>query len=308
MHGPLSEIGLIEVLQLLERGRRSGLLRVIGGDPEHTCQLHLAAGAIVALEPDAGDAAVRAALLARHLISDAEADDDPAVLDRHAAIEMRRQLATQALAAMLHWRSGRFDFQAGDGEPGPLSVSPDALVFHLVASETRRIDLAVPTAEFHAVPAFTDSETLAAGDPPSLSPLDWRLLDLVDGSRDVAALAAALGEPLEDVAECVQSLQAAAILDLSRPAPEPLVVARAAIEAGRYEEAARLLHARLAEHPDDVEAWRALGLAEVGAGRFERAIDAWQSWRASDPERAGDAAALMQAARTMVEALRDSRD
>jgi tetratricopeptide (TPR) repeat protein len=308
MHGPLSEIGLIEVLQLLERGQRSGLLRVTGGEPERTCLVHLCGGVIVALEPDAGDAATRAALLARYLVSDAEAGDDPGVLGRRPAIEMRLQLASQSLAAMLHWRSGRFDFNAGDVVPGPLSLSPDALVFHLVATETRRLELSGPTAEFRAVPDFTDSETLAAGDPPPLTPRDWRLLDVVDGRRDVASLALMLDEPLEDVAASIQSLQAAAILDLRRPAPDATALARAALDAGRYDEAARLLRARLDERPDDVEAWRTLGLAEVGAGRFECAIEAWQSWRASDPEHAGDAAALMQAARTMVEALRDSRD
>jgi hypothetical protein len=308
MHGPLSEIGLIEVLQLLERGRRSGLLRVTGGEPERTCCLRLGGGVIVAVEPDAGDAVTRSALVARYLMSDAEARGEPDALERPTAIELRGQLASQSLAALLHWRNGRFDFEARDAAHGPLSISPDALVFHLVASETRRVELAAPTADFRAVPDFTASEILAAGDPPALTPRDWRLLDLVDGTRDVAALAAALDEPVEDVAACIQSLRAAAILDLSRPSPAPAVVARAAIEAGRYEEAARVLHARLSEHPGDGEAWRALGLAEVGAGRFERAIEAWQSWRASDPEHAGDAAALMQAARTMLEALRDSRD
>lgn len=308
MHGPLSEIGLIEVLQLLERGRRSGLLRITGGEPERNCLLHLRAGVIVALEPDAGDAATRAALLARYLISDAEAGDDPGVLARQPAIEMRTQLASQSLAAMLHWRSGRFDFSAGEVAAGPLSLSPDALVFHLVATETRRVELSAPTADFRAVPDFTASETLAAGDPPLLTPRDWRLLDVVDGRRDIASLAIALDEPLEDIAASIQSLQAAAILDLRRPVPDATAVARTALDAGRYDDAARLLRARLDEDPDDGAAWRALGLAEVGAGRFERAIEAWQSWRASDPEHAGDAAALMQAARTMVEALRDSRD
>ncbi|MGH7593818.1 MAG: DUF4388 domain-containing protein [Gemmatimonadales bacterium] len=308
MHGPLSEIGLIEVLQLLERGRRSGLLSVTGGDPERRCIVQLSSGVIVALEPDAGDAATRAALLSRHLVSSAEAAGDPGLLDRPLAIEMRSQLASQLLAAMLHWRSGRFDFEAGGVDSGPLSMSPDSLVFALVLSETRRVELAATTAEFRAVPTFGATERIAAGDPPSLTPRDWRVLDLVDGTRDIAALATALDEPLEEVAACVQSLQAAAILDLSQPDPEPLLVARAAIEAGRYEEAVRLLRARLEEDPAAAAAWRALGLAEVGAGRFERAIDAWQSWRASDPEHAGDAAALMQAARTMVEALRDSRD
>ena len=96
------------------------------------------------------------------------------------------------------------------------------------------------------MPDFAASESLAAGDPPALTPRDWRLLDQVDGRRDVAALAAVLDEPLEDVAASVQSLQAAAILELRRPAPDAGAVARAAIEAGRYEEAARLLRARLA--------------------------------------------------------------
>jgi tetratricopeptide (TPR) repeat protein len=308
MHGPLSEIGLIEVLQLLERGRRSGVLRITGAEAERGCRLCLADGVIVALEPDAGDAATRAALLARHLISDAEAAGEPGMLDRPLAVEMRAQLALQSLAAMLHWRRGRFDFEASSVDGGPLSLSPDALAFHLVASETRRVDLAAPTAGFRAVPDFAASDVLASGDPPLLTPRDWRVLDLIDGIRDIATLASELDEPLEDVAACIQSLHAAAILELSQPTPEPAVGPRAAIDGGRYVEAARLLHARLAEHPDDGEAWRALGLAEVGAGRFERAIDAWQNWRASDPERAGDAAALMQAARTMVEALREPRD
>ena len=308
MHGPLSEIGLIEVLQLLERGRRSGMLRVSGGDPERTCELHLAGGVIVALEPDAGDAATTAALLARHLISDAEAAGDPEMLRRPPAPEMRTQLAVQTLATMMHWQSGRFDFESHALAGGPLSLSPDALVFHLVASESRRVELAGPTAEFRGIPAFADCERIEAGPAPAFAPLDWRVLDLIDGTRDVLTLARELDEPLEDVAACVQGLQAAAILDLRSPSPQPAVVARAAIDAGRYEEAVGVLRSHLAEHPDDSAGWRALGLAEVGAGRFDRAIEAWQSWRTGDPEHAGDAAALMQAARTMVEALRESRD
>ena len=308
MHGPLSEIGLVEVLQLLERGRQSGILRISGASAGDACRLRISNGVIVALEPAADDAATLRALAARHLITAAEAADDPGVLLRPRAQQMREQLAAQALAAMLHWQQGRFDFGTAAPEPGPLSLSPDTLVFALVASETRRVDLAPLLQDFHAVPDFTPLDVLGAGEVPALTPLDWRLLDQVDGVRDVAALAVALDEPIEDVGGSIQALQAALILELRRPVADAGLVARTAIESGRYEEAAALLRARVVEHPEDTDAWRALGLAEVGAGRFERAIDAWQSWRASDPDRAGDAVALMQAARTMVEALRDARD
>jgi hypothetical protein len=60
--------------------------------------------------------------------------------------------------------------------------------------------------------------------------------------------------------------------------------------------------------PRDAEAWRILGLAEVGAGRFEQAIAAWQAWQQAAPDRRADADALIAAARTMMEALQATRD
>src|SRR5450755_1648154 len=122
MHGPLSEIGLIEVLQLLERGGRSGVLRITGVNPADSCRLGIAGGQIVALEPAADDTATRHALSARHLITEAEAADDPGVLLRPEAREMREQLAAQALATMLHWHQGRFDFATAAPEPGAMAL------------------------------------------------------------------------------------------------------------------------------------------------------------------------------------------
>jgi len=277
MHGRLSEIGLIEVLQLLERGRRSGVLKVASVNAIVPVEVHIAEGCIVAVEPAAGDDATRSALVARHLVAGADSDDT-AVLARPAAVRLRAQLAAQALETMIYWRQGRFDFVAGPAPEGPLSLAPDALVFDLVGREGRRADLSATLEEFRVVPDFTPDELLGAGPLPNLSADDWRLLDRVDGVRDIQALAAVLDDPVEDVATRIQALEGALILELHAPRTE------------------------------DGEAWRVRGLAEIEAGRFEAAIDAWQHWRDNDPDRAGDAAALIQAARTMVEALRDARD
>jgi Flp pilus assembly protein TadD len=162
--------------------------------------------------------------------------------------------------------------------------------------------------EWHAVPVFLAPELVAAGGPLSLTALDWRILDVVDGSRDVAAIGATLDEPLEEVGARIRELVAGAILQLHAPTADGTAAARQAIEAGRYEEAAERLRSRLTSAPHDAEAWRTLGLAEVGAGRFESAVEAWGSWRRVAPERATEADALIVAARTMMEALQDHRE
>ncbi len=310
MHGPLNEIGLVEVLQLLERGSRSGVLRVVGPDPAAMRTLHLSHGRVVALEPDAGDLAIDAALESRHL-----ATTDPSAPELGASQvpdsireALRGRLAVRALDAMLHWSRGRFDFEEQPVHGGPLDLATDSLVLQVVDAESRRVELAAEFDGFQLLPSFGPADAIASGGPLSLSTTDWRVLDVVNGSRSIAAIAAALAEPIEDVAERVRALVAAAILEL-RAAPRNVTLeARSAIEAGRYEQAVELLSSWVSVAPSDGEAWHALGLAEVGAGRFDRAIEAWEAWGAAAPARAGDATALQQAARTMLEALRERRE
>jgi hypothetical protein len=307
MHGPLNEIGLIEVLQLLERGRRSGILRVVGPDASVPRTLRLRDGLVVAVEPDAADQAVARTLVRRQLLPPGE--DDPRLLDPAEREAARRHLARRALGTVLHWNRGRFDFNEGPVVAGPLAWSADALVMALVEDESRRVELGEALDGWHAVPEFVAAEALAGGPRVMLEPIDWRILDAVDGQRDVAAVAALLDEPLEEVGERVRSLLAATILQL-RPASTapPSVTHRDAVEAERHDGALSAMRARTRRTPEDPEAWRHLGLAEVGAGHFARAIEAWSAWQRAAPECADEAAALILAARTMMEALRESHD
>lgn len=301
MHGPLSEIGLVEVLQLLERGRRSGRLHVVGADPTAPRTIVLHRGDITSLHPDADDEAVHVLMRRRQL----RTADDPALPAARLAAA-REELARRAIARMLSWSRGRFDFEEGDTAPGPLALSIDQLLLGFVESESLRADLAARLGEFRLVPVFGDGGT--GGPDGGWQVLDWRVLDAVDGVRDIASLAAALDEPLEAVGARVEALQRAAILDLLPAPPDTRIEARAAIEAGRYDEAIARLQARVRSVPSDAEAWRTLGLAEVGAGRFDRAMAAWDGWRQAAPERQAEAVALIEAARTMLEAMHDTRE
>jgi transcription elongation GreA/GreB family factor len=306
MHGPLSEIGLIEVLQLLERGGRSGVLRLVGPDASAPRTVHIAGGRVVALEPDADDQAVTRALIARAEVASGQGEETTVSPAHREAL--RQELAWRALSAMVPWDRGRFDFQPSDPGTGPLDVSVESLVLALVDAEARRAELAEVLDQWQMIPACLPPDVVEQGAPITLDPLDWRIIDAVDGQRDVAGLAAHLGEPLEAVGEHVRTLVAATILQLysapESPAREP---DRLAVSTS-YDDAVERLRAQLRRAPGDGEAWRTLGLAEVGAGRFDRAVAAWQSWQEAVPSQAADATALIRAAHLMMEALRDTRE
>jgi hypothetical protein len=305
VHGPLHEISLIEVLQLLERGRRSGVVRVVGPDDGAPRTISLHRGLITAVEPDANDAAVQQALRRRFLIG---ADDPVGEVSLSVREELRGRLARNAVEMMMRWNRGRFDFAEGDTAAGPLSWSADALVMALIGDESIRVELASQLSDWHAVPRFAPAGVIAAGGALSLTAVDWRILDAVDGLRDIAAIAATLDEPLEMVGMHVTELARAAILQIDSPPENATLEAHQALEAGEYDAAAGRLRGRVERAPHDAEAWRALGLAEVGAGRFEAAIEAWTVWRQAAPERAAEADSLIQAARTMMEALLEHRE
>ncbi len=260
MHGPLDEIGLIEVLQLLERGGRSGILRVSGPDSAMPRTMQIHQGRVVALDPDAGEAALSRALVRRHLVL--PDDRDGSTVDPATREGVRQRLAQRALGTMLHWTRGRFDFSEGRTAPGPLDWSADALVLTLVEDESRRVALAEALDDWHAVPEFEAASVVAEGDRVALDPLDWRILDAADGSRDVGAIAALLEEPLEDVGDRIRALQAAAILQL-RPAGHGSKPP--SIEApgqGPHDEAVRRLRERVAQGSR-----RRRGMACPGTGR-----------------------------------------
>ncbi len=303
MQGPLQEIGLAEVLQLLARGRRHGLLRVVGADPSRPRLILVHDGVVAAIDPDAEDAAVIRALAARFL-QDPHGGEPPTVAVREG---MRQILARRSLLEMLTWQRGEFVFEESAPIPGPLHLPIDTLLRTLVDAEHRRDDLeAVLPAR--SVPDFPADSAVSPTTLPPLDPFDWRLLDAVDGVRTVTLIAERLDESIDEVQARILALVRAAILEI-RSAPVAVdVAARAAVESGRYDDAVARLRDRVTSVPEDDEAWRLLGLAEVGAGRFDQAVAAWRSWQAVGGPRAAEATTLIQAARTMLEALRDHRD
>jgi hypothetical protein len=306
MHGPLSEIGLIEVLQLLERGNRNGVLRVIGPDRSSPRTLQIHNGQLVGISPDADDGAIDRSMVRQQMVDPAAESDQLRVAPLRE--EVREELARRSLDMMVHWENGRFDFDECTTVPGAIAWTSQRHVHSLVSTEIRRAELAESLDDWHAIAVFTDPEVIATGEQLVLDSLDWRILDVVDGSRDVAGVAALLDESLEVVGERIQRLVASAIFQLEKSTDTAEVPVEFASEAGRYDDAVAELRSRVSSQPNDADAWRSLGLAEIGVGRFDRAVEAWSAWQEAEPSSSEDAAVLIKAATTMMEALSETRD
>ncbi len=302
MHGPLNEIGLVEVLQLLERGKRSGRLMVIGGQHDEHRTITIGGGRIVDLMP-LTEADLLLHLAIRALVPAGTVRAAPELLET-----ARQELATSMLIEMLTWSTGRFDFTAGKVDCGPLDVAPAALMMQLVAGESARTEMAEAVAGYAAVPRFASPREIAGGAPLVLDNLDWRIIDRVDGRRDIAGLAQDIREPAETVARAALRLAAAAIIHLDTPTGDPIALARAALDQGEVAAAIGILAERVAAAPQDGEAWRWLGFAEVRMGRIDRASAAWQAWVNTSPVHHFEAAPLLAAAETMMAALRGAVD
>jgi hypothetical protein len=170
LEGSLRELALADVLQLLELGRRTGVLRV---DDE-----------------------------ARGLSGDVALADGAVTGARLGARAATRDADLQAIVcALLEARVGRFAF-APALEPSDAAARTPVRrmrVEAILVEAARRADewarLAGSVPHPAAVPALADP---GGAESLTLDARQWALLAEVDGARDVVALAAALGrDPLE---------------------------------------------------------------------------------------------------------------
>ncbi|MFN9203479.1 MAG: DUF4388 domain-containing protein [Gemmatimonas sp.] len=202
IEGRLRDLSLIEVLQLLALGRKTGTLHCHAPLQGRYGRLVFDQGAIL-------DAAVTASPdVASGPCPNRRAGDTKAVED--------------AVLDVLLWRDGTFRFAAGEPTAPTtgvrLAVDPILMEGALRAEGWRRIEARVPHAR--VIPTFVDIEPQQL---PllRLTPPQWEILTRVDGQRDLMALAEAMQRELTEVAELVHDLIGAGLLTLREAQAPP---------------------------------------------------------------------------------------
>lgn len=346
LEGPLKELHIQDVFQLLDLGRKSGVLRVTSELRQTGGTVSFDRGGVVAAALGRDPQPIGARLVRMGRISSEELERARAlqesgdqrrlgdILVASGAIsrrELDRQLKAQieeAIFELLGWSEGYFRFEEGAAceavVEAPVRIPTEALLMEAARrmDEWSRIEAKVP--HLRVVPRLPPADNSAAG-RLDLVPFEWEVLAAIDGQRDLHALAALLGRTEFDVARTVYALSAAGVIVLDgAPAGSsgengsdpiaPLGPARQALAAGEYEKAANALQEVLRSDPLMPEARRLFGVCQMALGRFRSAAETWSGWARlgtrtpSEEALAPAVERLRKAAETLAEELESYRD
>jgi Domain of unknown function (DUF4388)/Tetratricopeptide repeat len=347
LEGPLKDLHIQDVFQLLDLGRKSGVLRVTSELRQTAGTVCFDRGGVVAAAVGSDPQPLGARLVRIGKITAADLDrarsmqtggDERRLGDILVALgavsrrELDRQLKAQieeAVFELLRWSEGYFRFEEGApchaAVESPVRFPTEALLMEAA----RRIDewsrIGSRVSHLRLVPRLPLPEEQTS-DPLDLVPFEWEVLAAVDGTRDLHSLAEMLGRSEFEVARTVYGLTTAGIVVLDDPARpgqevEPgrdlaglLVPAREALANGEYGLAAGALEEVLRADPLMPEARRLLGLCYAGVGRFTEALDLWASWNRLGDRTPGEeaespaVARLRQSVETIVKELERYRD
>ena len=308
IEGPLRELGIHDVFQLLDLSRKTGVLRVTSELRHNAGTVSFEGGTIIFAEIRSNPHPLGALLLRTGKITDADLERGRDMQQRQGdkrrlgeilvslgAItprELERQVRFQieeVVFEMMSWREGYFSFTEG-----PLSDVPtDAMVRipteALLMEGARRIDewsrIESRIPHLGVVPALAPPREGDAGDLDLLPP-EWEMLAAIDGQRDVRAIAAALGRSDFEVAKTLFGLESAGVIVLADPgttkrerttlaADLAELVARAedALARRDLEEARGVAEQAAGVHPHDPDVHLLLGRIALAAGRGSDAVE-----------------------------------
>ena len=315
IEGPLRELGIHDVFQLLDLSRKTGALRVTSDLRDDEGVVLFDGGRVIHASVRSHPTSIERILRHAGKVSDADLAMAAALeplpgeglgdrLVRAGTVtqrELERQLRLaieSVVFELLSWQEGFFSFE----ERAVAEVSLDARIRisteSLLMEGARRIDewsrIADKVPHLGVVPMLAPVEDDRAS-VLDLLPHEWEVLMMIDASRDLRAIAAALGRSEFEVAKIAYGLVSTGVVELvhgqpARPSAEAalgaepaLERARSALDGRRPEEALSNARAALAADPASTEARLLAARALNRLARYGDAVDELRRAVQSDP-------------------------
>ena len=313
IEGPLRELGLHDVFQLLDLSRKTGVLRITSQLRNNDGTVWFDRGAIVYAEIRSnphrlGDVLIRAGKIAEGDVQRARAQQEReggegqrrrlgrilvemgAVTERELARQVEFHIE-ESVFELMSWREGLFSFSEGDLAGLPSDVAMRVPVEKLLMEGARRIDewsrIEAHLPHLNVVPLLSDPGASDGMSHLHLLPDEWLVLAQVDGVRDVRGVASSLARPEFEVAKTLFGLVSTGIIAVSDPAPAAVVrasasgddvgallaAAEARLEVGDLEPAKAAAQAAISLRPHEARAHLLLGRAHLAEGHWTEAVD-----------------------------------
>ncbi len=328
IQGPLRELGIHDVFQLLDLSRKTGRLRVSSALRDNEGTVYFRGGRVVSATIRSNPHPLGAVLLRAGRITEqelaqareaqqaspsplrlGEALVDQGIISRRDLERFIRRQVETVIFELLSWQEGFFSFvetdDGTDAAEGLTSIPTESLLMEGARrlDEWTQIQQRVP--HLGVVPVLAEIGEAQPAPVLDLLPNEWEVLAIIDGVRDVRTLASTLGRSEFEVAKVVFGLLTTGVLTIAatdgnaaaaavRDFETAIMDARDALVAERLDEALTAAASAVATEPESAEA-RTL-LARV-LFRMGREAEADEELRLALETDALNAVALMEAAR-----------
>ncbi|SOD04150.1 Tetratricopeptide repeat-containing protein [bacterium JGI 053] len=315
IEGPLRELALSDVFQLLDLSRKTGVLTITHESRHRPAVVRFDRGAVTGAElgevqERIGHLLLRAGKLTERHVEQARRAQESSpgrplgeILVEAgyvSADDVRRQLRFQieeAIYALIQWKDGYFRFEESAAAHGGGGVSVRVPTESLLMEAARRVDewstLEPKVPHMGVIPALVQDS--AESPTLDLHPSEWEVLAEIDGVRTLKEIATGLGRSEFTVAKIVYGLVTTGVVEIleeraeeaaapmERPLRDALGEAKLAISDGHADRARRILDDLSRGHPDRPEVWLALAQAQRRLGRWSDAVVALARASALDP-------------------------
>ena len=315
IEGPLRELGIHDVFQLLDLSRKTGALRVTSELRNDEGNVLFDGGKVIHASIGSNPTSIERILRQAGKIGDADMaaaaaipDDGHGLGDRlvMARVITQRELERQLRMAienvvfeLMSWREGFFSFEERVVANVPVDARIRISTESLLMEGARRIDEWSRIAD--KVPSLSVVPTLAPveGDRASvldLLPHEWEVLMMIDGERDLRRIAGTLGGSEFDIAKIAYGLLTTGVVTLrnsDRPSQRSrkaisdadlaMANAREALAGRRTEEALTQARLVLATGADSTEARLIIAKALAQLSRPQEAVEELRRAVRADP-------------------------
>jgi hypothetical protein len=316
IEGPLRELGIHDVFQLLDLSRKTGTLRVTSELRDNDGTVFFDSGRVIHASIRSSALPLGVMLVKGGKISEADLEHARAVqrerldaprlgevLVEIGAIttrELERQIRQQIEAVvfeLMSWREGFFSFEERGVGDAPAEATIRISTESLLMEGARRIDewsrIADKVPNLAVIPVLAPVDN----DHPTLLdllPNEWAVLALIDGASDLRQIAAQLGQSEFDVAKIMYGLVSTGVVALrpgDRPSgqtrvedPKPYLQRGAnALASGKVDEALDEARRALAADPANAEGRLLAARALARLGRVGDAADELRRGAEADP-------------------------
>lgn len=303
IEGPLRELGIHDVFQLLDLSRKTGALRVTSALRDNEGMVFFEGGRVLHASIRSNPHRLGQLLLRAGKLTEGDLERARAIQDQRGGRqrlgellvemgavtpkELERQVRLQIEAVvfeLMSWREGFFSFEERDAATAPAEATVRISTESLLMEGARRIDEWSRIAD--KVPHLGVVPVLAAVHDDHASLLDllpneWEVLTAIDGARDLRAISSALARSEFDVAKIAYGLVTTGVIELQEPAPATpnaalpvadaaphLAAAVLALASSRFEDALAAARLAVAADPGHAEARLAAARALLRLGRL----------------------------------------